>query len=200
MLDGILTPQILPSDRAFLETFTYCTTITFNACNIVRIDNLPAMPKLKRLELSDNKIARGLEVLSDRYPKLEVLKLCNNRISELIQLVCLSKLTNLTLMSVVGNPIAEEFNITTRVFELLPGLQTLDGIDREGNDVNTDDYDANEERDEDDEDDYGDEQDFQADGCVEDPDADASQEDECPADDQMQDADASQSINESQSS
>jgi hypothetical protein len=38
------------------------------------------MPKLKRLELSDNKISGGLGVLIERYPKLEVLKVCNNRL------------------------------------------------------------------------------------------------------------------------
>ena len=75
-------------------------------------------------------------------------------------LACLSKMWCLTLMSIVGNPIAEQFNIQQKIFAILPRLETLDGLDRDGNDVNTDDYDANEERDEDDEDDYGDEQDF----------------------------------------
>jgi hypothetical protein len=35
MLDGILTPQIFPQDKIFLETFTFCTTLTFNSCNII---------------------------------------------------------------------------------------------------------------------------------------------------------------------
>ena len=157
MLDGILIPQILPQDKIFLETFTYCTTLTFNSCNIIQIDNLPAMPQLKRLELSNNKITSGMQVLPQRYPKLEVLKVCNNRISRLGELACLLKLKSLTLMSIVGNPLAEQFNVSTQIFDMLTQLETLDGLDRKGNDVNTDDYDANEERDEDDEDDYGDE-------------------------------------------
>jgi len=157
MLDGILTPHIFPSDRKFMETFTFVTTLTFNSCNIVFLDNMPLITKLKRLELSDNKIASGLGVLSERYPRLEVLKLDNNRIENVEELACLSRLRSLTLLSISGNPISEDFNISTRVFSLLPRLETLDGLDRDGNDVNTDDYDANEERDEDDEDDYGDE-------------------------------------------
>ena len=63
----------------------------------------------------------------------------------------------------MGNPICEINLYTERVFEALPGIDILDGLDREGREVMTDEEEANEENDLDD---YGDEQDMVADGII----------------------------------
>jgi hypothetical protein len=63
----------------------------------------------------------------------------------------------------MGNPICEINLYTERVFEALPGIDILDGLDRDGREVMTDEEEANEENDLDD---YGDEQDMVADGII----------------------------------
>lgn len=81
LLDGISCPDIFPSDKEFLEKFIECTHMSFNSCGLKNLKNLPVMPKLKKLDLQDNKLQTGLEYIADRCKQLEVLKLSGNLIS-----------------------------------------------------------------------------------------------------------------------
>lgn len=72
----------------------------------------------------------------------------------------------LRYLELLGNPICEMNMYSKRVFKALPHLEVLDGQDRNGNEVVTDEEDVNEDHDLDD---YGDEQDMIADGVIKDP-------------------------------
>ncbi|KAM4677818.1 acidic leucine-rich nuclear phosphoprotein 32 family member A isoform 3-T4 [Discoglossus pictus] len=55
---------------------------TINVC-LSSVANLPKLNKLKKLELSDNRISGGLEVLAEKCPNLTHLNLSGNRIKDL---------------------------------------------------------------------------------------------------------------------
>ncbi|NXY48609.1 AN32A protein, partial [Ceuthmochares aereus] len=55
---------------------------TINVC-LTSVANLPKLNKLKKLELSDNKISGGLEVLAEKCPNLTHLNLSGNKIKDL---------------------------------------------------------------------------------------------------------------------
>uniref|UniRef100_A0A8D2IS08 Acidic leucine-rich nuclear phosphoprotein 32 family member n=1 Tax=Varanus komodoensis TaxID=61221 RepID=A0A8D2IS08_VARKO len=45
--------------------------------------NLPKLPKLKKLELSDNRISGGLDVLAEKLPNLTHLNLSGNKLKDI---------------------------------------------------------------------------------------------------------------------
>ncbi|RXM93945.1 Acidic leucine-rich nuclear phosphoprotein 32 family member A [Acipenser ruthenus] len=50
---------------------------------LTSVGNLPKLNKLKKLELSDNRISGGLEVLAEKCPNLTHLNLSGNKIKDL---------------------------------------------------------------------------------------------------------------------
>jgi Ran GTPase-activating protein (RanGAP) involved in mRNA processing and transport len=154
-LDGITCPDIFDKDKAFLEQFKSCVQMSFNSSQLKVLRNFPYMEKLVKLELQDNKIRNGLEYIGNQCPNLEILKLTNNYIVSIEEVKKLSVLKGvLYQLELLGNPICEMNMYTNKVFRALPGLGVLDGQDREGNEVCTDEEDVNEDYDLDD---YGDE-------------------------------------------
>ena len=65
------------------------------------------MPKLERLELNDNSLENGLDVIARCYPELKVLKLSNNKIKLLDSVKHLSSLTKLESLDLSNNPICQ---------------------------------------------------------------------------------------------
>lgn len=93
-----------------------------------------------------------------------MLKLTNNYITSLTEIKKLEPLhISLYQLELLGNPLCETNMYMQRVFKALPELDILDGVDRDGNEVMSDEDDVNEDMDLDD---YGDEQDMIADGVM----------------------------------
>ena len=115
------------------------------------------MPKLERLELCDNGIETGFDVIATQYPELKVLKVSGNKIKSLDEIKHLSGLEHLDSLDMVGKEGAAatepgaEINsgndeIKTKIREILPKLEVLNGFNKENQEILTDE--------EDDEDDY----------------------------------------------
>jgi dynein assembly factor 1 len=64
IMDDMPINNISLSDKEFLEGFLECQFLSLNSTNLKVIANLPAMPKLERLELCDNGIETGFEVIA----------------------------------------------------------------------------------------------------------------------------------------
>uniref|UniRef100_A0A3P9ICJ1 Acidic leucine-rich nuclear phosphoprotein 32 family member n=1 Tax=Oryzias latipes TaxID=8090 RepID=A0A3P9ICJ1_ORYLA len=62
---------------------------------LISVSNLPKLAKLKKLELSDNRISGGLDVLAEKLPHLTHLNLSGNKLKDLSTLEPLKKLDNL---------------------------------------------------------------------------------------------------------
>uniref|UniRef100_A0A8C2RP03 Acidic leucine-rich nuclear phosphoprotein 32 family member n=1 Tax=Capra hircus TaxID=9925 RepID=A0A8C2RP03_CAPHI len=87
--------------------------------------------KLKKLELSDNRISGGLEVLAEKCPNLTHLNLSGNKIKDLSTIEPLKKLENLKSLDLFNCEVTNLNDYRENVFKLLPQLTYLDGYDRD---------------------------------------------------------------------
>lgn len=78
------------------------------------------------MELSDNRVSGGLQVLKD-CSNLMILNLSNNKIKDMETLEPLKDLTTLKSIDLYRNEITQIEEYREKVFNLLPGLSYLDG-------------------------------------------------------------------------
>ncbi|NWW04503.1 AN32B protein, partial [Oreocharis arfaki] len=97
--------------------------------NLLSMSNLPKLNKLRKLELSDNRISGGLEVLAEKTPNLTHLNLSGNKIKDINTLEPLKKLPNLHSLDLFNCEVTMLINYRESVFALLPQLTYLDGFD-----------------------------------------------------------------------
>ncbi|KGL77421.1 Acidic leucine-rich nuclear phosphoprotein 32 family member B, partial [Tinamus guttatus] len=97
--------------------------------NLLSVSSLPKLNKLRKLELSDNRISGGLEVLAERTPNLTHLNLSGNKIKDINTLEPLKKLPNLRSLDLFNCEVTMLINYRESVFTLLPQLTYLDGFD-----------------------------------------------------------------------
>ncbi|KAM9112138.1 acidic leucine-rich nuclear phosphoprotein 32 family member D-like isoform 2-T2 [Pangshura tecta] len=97
--------------------------------NLLFVSNLPKLNKLRKLELSDNRISGGLEVLAERTPNLTHLNLSGNKIKDINTLEPLKKLPNLHSLDLFNCEVTMLINYRESMFALLPQLTYLDGFD-----------------------------------------------------------------------
>ena len=129
------------------EDFSSLEQLDLQNASLTNIKLFPKLPKLKKLDLSGNRLSKGLEVLKE-CPSLKSLSLTNNKFKEFDTLKPLTDL-QLTHLDMVGNEFSEsKEEFRKNVFELLPSLVLLDGADKDGVEANSDD-DEDDEEDED---------------------------------------------------
>ncbi|EPY78672.1 hypothetical protein CB1_001030005 [Camelus ferus] len=99
--------------------------------NLISVSNLPKLPKLKKLELSDNRIFGGLDMLAEKLPNLTHLNLSGNKLKDISTLEPLKKLECLKSLDLFNCEVTNLNDYRESVFKLLPQLTYLDGYDRE---------------------------------------------------------------------
>ena len=104
-----------------------------------------------QIELNQNDLkGDDLEILLKSCPKLYKIKLEKNLIDNLDSLKCLANY-NIKKINLEGNPITTKLpNYREELFNLIPSLTSIDGIDKEGNKVESTLYGEDEEEEEDD--------------------------------------------------
>ncbi|KAM7158407.1 acidic leucine-rich nuclear phosphoprotein 32 family member A isoform 3-T4 [Molossus nigricans] len=110
------------------EELEFLSTINVGLTSVA---NLPKLNKLKKLELSDNRISGGLEVLAEKCPNLMHLNLSGNKIKDLGTIEPLKKLENLKILDLFNCEVTNLNNYRQNVFKLLPQLRYLDGYDQD---------------------------------------------------------------------
>ncbi|XP_038134533.1 acidic leucine-rich nuclear phosphoprotein 32 family member B isoform X1 [Cyprinodon tularosa] len=98
---------------------------------LISVSNLPKLAKLKKLELSDNRISGGLDVLAEKLPNLTHLNLSGNKLKDISTLEPLKKLENLKSLDLFNCEVTNLNDYRESVFKLLPQLTYLDGYDME---------------------------------------------------------------------
>ncbi|XP_029949915.1 acidic leucine-rich nuclear phosphoprotein 32 family member B isoform X3 [Salarias fasciatus] len=98
---------------------------------LITVSNLPKLGKLKKLELSDNRISGGLDVLAEKLPNLTHLNLSGNKLKDISTLEPLKKLDNLKSLDLFNCEVTNLNDYRESVFKLLPQLTYLDGYDME---------------------------------------------------------------------
>lgn len=81
ILDDIPIVELSVEDKAYLESFKACASLSLSNCKLRSLANLPMLPNLVRLDLSNNQLlGKDLNIIANNYLKLETLKLGNNLI------------------------------------------------------------------------------------------------------------------------
>ncbi|XP_019370858.1 PREDICTED: acidic leucine-rich nuclear phosphoprotein 32 family member E isoform X2 [Gavialis gangeticus] len=127
------------------DSFKELEFLSMANVELTSLAKLPTLSKLRKLELSDNVISGGLEVLAERCPNLTYLNLSGNKIKDLSTVEALQNLKNLKSLDLFNCDVTNLEDYRESVFELLQQITYLDGFDQEEGD----------EEDEDDEDEAG---------------------------------------------
>jgi len=134
------------------EDFSALESLDLQNASLSNIKLFPKLPSLKKLDLSENRLSKGLEVLKD-CKNLRNLSLTNNKFKEIETLEPLKDLQFLTHLDIMEGNEFEDPDTKTKVFKMLPHLLFLDGVDKDGNDAKSEeDGEEDEEEDLDDED------------------------------------------------
>ncbi|XP_071392334.1 acidic leucine-rich nuclear phosphoprotein 32 family member A isoform X7 [Centroberyx affinis] len=110
------------------EELEFLSTINVG---LTTVAHLPKLKKLKKLELSDNRISGGLEVLADKCPSLTHLNLSGNKIKDLSTIEPLKELGTLKSLDLFNCEVTNLNEYRDNVFKLLPQLTYLDGYDKD---------------------------------------------------------------------
>ncbi|KAM9332817.1 LOW QUALITY PROTEIN: acidic leucine-rich nuclear phosphoprotein 32 family member E-like [Pholidichthys leucotaenia] len=94
------------------------------------LSKMPSLPKLRKLEVSDNVITGGLDMLAEKCPNLTYLNLNGNKNKKLSTIECLQNLKNLKSLDLYSCIMALD-DYRDAVFVLLPQITYLDGFDQE---------------------------------------------------------------------
>ncbi|KAL1007669.1 hypothetical protein UPYG_G00089940 [Umbra pygmaea] len=138
------------------EELEFLSTVNVGLTSVA---NLPKLNKLKKLELSDNRISGGLEVLAEKCPNLTHLNLSGNKIKDLSTIEPLKKLETLKSLDLFNCEVTNLNDYRDNVFKLLPQLTYLDGYDKDDKEAPDSDTEAYVEELEDDDDDDEDDED-----------------------------------------
>jgi len=106
---------------------------------LTSLAKLPTLPKLRKLDISDNVISGGLKTLSEKCPNLTYLVLSGNDIKEPNAVEALKNLKSLKRLDLFNCDVTSQDDYRENVFELLPQLTFLDGFDQDDNEDEEDD-------------------------------------------------------------
>ncbi|KAF6725702.1 Acidic leucine-rich nuclear phosphoprotein 32 family member B [Oryzias melastigma] len=194
------------------EEFSNLELLSLINVGLTSMAGIPKLDKLKKLELSDNRISGGLEVLAERLVNLTHLNLSGNKFKDISTLEPLKKLPQLKSLDLFNCEVTNLADYRDSIFKLLPQLTYLDGYDvndceasdsegevdgiddEDDEEGESEDFEDEEEEDEEDvvaedddeDDDSGDEEDGEVNGEV-----DSEEEDEDEEDEEEDDEDSS---------
>ncbi|KAK2183550.1 hypothetical protein NP493_307g02033 [Ridgeia piscesae] len=177
-LDNCRATQI----TGLTEAFTNLESLSLINVGLTTLKGFPKLPNLTKLELSDNRISSGLNLLQG-CANLQYLNLSGNKLKDIETLEPLKDFKDLKNLDLFNCEVTNIENYREKVFELLETLQFLDGYDR--NNVEADgDEDEDEDEDGEDSDEDDDDEDGDGDDVVDvDEDDDDDDDDEDGEDD-----------------
>ncbi|KAM8786997.1 acidic leucine-rich nuclear phosphoprotein 32 family member E isoform 1-T1 [Rhynchonycteris naso] len=117
------------------DTFKKLEFLSMANVELSSLARLPNLNKLRKLELSDNIISGGLEVLAEKCPNLTHLNLSGNKIKDLRAVEALQNLKNLKSLDLFNCEITTLEDYRESIFELLQQITYLDGFDQEDNEA-----------------------------------------------------------------
>lgn len=121
-LDNCRSPHIV----GLSDAYTNLEILSLNNVGLIHLKGFPTLPKLRKLELSDNRISNGLNYLSG-CKKLTHLNLSGNKIQDLETLKPLEAFEHLRNLDLFNNDVTNIEDYRSKVFALHPLLKYLDG-------------------------------------------------------------------------
>ncbi|XP_068611756.1 acidic leucine-rich nuclear phosphoprotein 32 family member A-like isoform X2 [Brachionichthys hirsutus] len=111
------------------DEFSNLERLSLINAGLTSVADVPKLDKLKKLELSDNRISSGLEVLAERLVNLTHLNLSGNKFKDISTLEPLKKLPQLKSLDLFNCEVTNLADYRESIFKLLPQLTYLDGYD-----------------------------------------------------------------------
>ena len=146
--DTIVIKELNQESKQLLEKYQHAKTLSFISCQLKSLNNLPNIPSIEEVQLSDNHL-NGKELTNLMlYPKLSKIKLCNNPIKEINDLQCLQSLKELTSLDLSECPVTSIPQYREKLFEMLPQLKYLDLVSKTGENCSESDDQEDEEEEE----------------------------------------------------
>jgi len=112
----------------FSDQWTNLEALSLINVGLTTLKGFPNLPALKRLELSDNRIAANLEYLQSA-PNMTHLNLSGNKIANADTLEPLKELKHLVSLDLFNCDVTTSENYRENVFKTLEQLKYLDGYD-----------------------------------------------------------------------
>ncbi|ENN82493.1 hypothetical protein HUJ04_012040 [Dendroctonus ponderosae] len=126
------------------DEFENLETLSLINVGLTSLKGFPKLPNLKKLELSDNRISGGFDIL-ETSPKLAYLNLSGNKIKDVESLESLKSFKYLRHLDLFNNEATSIHNYREKIFSMLPNLKYLDGFDPEDCEVEESEVEAEEE-------------------------------------------------------
>ncbi|XP_015173453.1 PREDICTED: acidic leucine-rich nuclear phosphoprotein 32 family member A isoform X2 [Polistes dominula] len=125
------------------DEFVALEVLSLINVGLTSLKGFPKLPNLKKLELSDNRISGGLNLLH-QSPQINHLNLSGNKIKDIDTIQPLKEFKNLKYLDLFNNEVTNVDNYKEKIFSLLPNLRYLDGFDKDDYEVeDTDDDEVN---------------------------------------------------------
>ena len=147
-VENTSTPEISEAEKVCIESLSdSLIEIGFTNTGLLSLANFPALASVTSLSLADNRIRDGFDALHG-LPQLQHLDLGGNRVADVAALRPLAALAHLKRLDVVGCPVAAEGGkgkgpgYRGLLFKMIGSLEVVDGEDRDGNAVASDDEDS----------------------------------------------------------
>jgi len=133
-------------------TDEFCNLRVLSIINVglQSLAKFPALPKLRKLYLSDNRLSSGLENL-EGCPNLTLLILAGNKFKSIDELKPLTKLSKLSILDLMNCEVTSTDGYRETMFNMLSQLKYLDNADKDGVEKDSDDEDEDDEDEEDNE-------------------------------------------------
>jgi len=139
------------SIEGLTDEYKNLSNLTLVNVGLTTLKGFPQLPKLRKLDLSDNRISGDLDLLQGS-PSLSCLNLSGNQIKDLETLQPLKSLKELHNLDLFNCEVTNTEGYKEKVFELLDGLLYLDGFDKNGQEADLEDGEDDSEDDDDEED------------------------------------------------
>uniref|UniRef100_A0A915P9J5 Dynein assembly factor 1, axonemal homolog n=1 Tax=Meloidogyne floridensis TaxID=298350 RepID=A0A915P9J5_9BILA len=111
------------------DEFSQLTALYLVYVGLTSLDGLPKLPALHTIDLSDNKLTGGFEILVEKCPRLRIIDLCANKIKTIETLEPLKNLSELSELDLFECRVTKLPNYRKDIFTLLPQIKYLDGFD-----------------------------------------------------------------------
>lgn len=125
------------------DEFVNLENLSLINVGLTSLKGFPKLPNLKKLELSDNRISNGLNLLTTS-PKVTHLNLSGNKIKDLEALQPLKEFKHLKSLDLFNNEATSIDKYKEKIFGLIPSLKCLDGYDMEDEEVDESDCEEDE--------------------------------------------------------
>ena len=152
ILDKLLTTNEFNLEQKLVfEKYNTLYRLSLNNIGLISLQNFPKLKELQivrkifvkliQLELNDNKLdGSDFNIIIKQCPSVRKLKIENNNITDIKNINNLLGL-NIKKINICGNPfIKDNPDYKNKLFEIFLSLISIDGTDKEGNDIESTEY------------------------------------------------------------